>query len=959
MRAFLASNPRGEAHADGLFKLAELLWEDARRGFVARMDRYERALEACRQGRATCKGKPAEPRIDLREPAALYRQLLTEHPEFRHNDLVTYLVGFAAKETGNNEEALGHFRAVIDNYPTSRLSGDAWMMIGEHYFAAERWEQARGAYAHILTNPGAPTFDLALFKTAWCDWKLGQPELAARRFKRVLDLAASAERSGNDRTRRRRAQLRDEALEYLVVVFTEDRRISAKEVYEFLASIGGEQYSRDVLVRVADAYVGQSEFERAVATYQFLIALEPSSLDAAKYQRAVVDSHLTALATDEAIAAIDELVTRYGAGSDWAEANANAEDQLARSLAVTERLVRSTAKNFHAEAQASEKHQKRPDRATYARAATLYELYLTRFGTSKWAPELRFLRAEILYYKLDRFETAGDEYLAVGRARPIGRFHKDALLKAMDAFEKARPADRVASGRRELHPVDRKLAAAIDRYATLFPADPELVGVIFRNGQLFYDYGDYDEAIKRFGLIVTKYPDDPNAGPAGDRILAALAKAEDYDNIEEWARKLKGASAFAEPAQQARLDRLIVEAISKSGQAHATAGDPAGAAALYLRIPKEFPEHALAAPSLMNAGVMLEKAKQPEKAASVYLALAERYPQANGSKAAFAAGKVYESVAYFERAAEAYEVVASRFSTSAEAADAVYNAGLLRQALGQHEAAIAHYTTYAKRHRERDDAALVAFNIGVVYEEAGDWQRAGRAYLDFIDRHRRSERLLEAQVRAARVFLAADQTRRAARRLDDARQLHDHAKGGARAAGRRWAAEAAYLQGELLYRQYAAIALDVAPRRLRRTLDDKTALLGRAQTAYLAVVELGDPQWATAALHRMGQIYDAFSEAIRNAPVPPKLAAEDAELYRQELEMYVIDIEEKAIELYATGYQKAIALQVYNQHTSDMRAALGRLAAARFPPVEEAFGGKRMGDRPIEVRLVEEVIRGE
>ena len=33
---------------------------------------------------------------------------------------------------------------------------------------------------------------------------------------------------------------------------------------------------------------------------------------------------------------------------------------------------------------------------------------------------LRFLRAEILLFKLDKLEEAGDEYMAVGRSTPIG-----------------------------------------------------------------------------------------------------------------------------------------------------------------------------------------------------------------------------------------------------------------------------------------------------------------------------------------------------------------------------------------------------------------------------------------------------------------------------------------------------------------------------------------------------------
>ena len=114
----------------------------------------------------------------------------------------------------------------------------------------------------------------------------------------------------------------------------------------------------------------------------------------------------------------------------------------------------------------------------------------------------------------------------------------------MTAFEKVRKPPRAGGGKREITDSDRQFAEAADMYATLFPKDKEIVTVIYKNGQFFFDYGDYDEAVKRFGLIIEGYPDDPNAGAAGDRILEALDKAKDYENIESWARRLKKTKAF-------------------------------------------------------------------------------------------------------------------------------------------------------------------------------------------------------------------------------------------------------------------------------------------------------------------------------------------------------------------------------------------------------------------------------
>src|SRR5688572_951968 len=82
LKAFLASKPVGDVKAEGMFKLAELLWEESRRTFLLRMDDFARAIEKCNQAKAECT-PPKEPRIDLKEAEALYRQLHDEFPTFR------------------------------------------------------------------------------------------------------------------------------------------------------------------------------------------------------------------------------------------------------------------------------------------------------------------------------------------------------------------------------------------------------------------------------------------------------------------------------------------------------------------------------------------------------------------------------------------------------------------------------------------------------------------------------------------------------------------------------------------------------------------------------------------------------------------------------------------------------------------------------------------------------------
>ncbi|MEO6775324.1 MAG: tetratricopeptide repeat protein [Kofleriaceae bacterium] len=968
--------PTGDARAEGIFKLAELLWEEARRLYLIKMDEFSRQLEKCSTKKGDC-DQPKEPKIELKEAEALYRELHDKHPTFRRMDLVTYLIGFAAKEDNREDEAMDKFQEVITRFPQSPLFGDSWMMIGEHYFAAGQWDKAKDAYTHIPDS--ATTSDLALFKIAWCEWKLGSTEQAAKDFKRVLDKAVEAERTGTEAQRRRSASLRDEALEYLVVVFTEDRSISAQEVFDFLASIGGEKYSRDVMIKVAESYGGQAEWERSNEAYRFLIKMEPNSIKAADYQRDIIANWNSGLDVEKAQDEIKVLLANYGPNTEWAKQQKN-RDALARSLETTEELVRVTATNIHGEAQRREKSLKIPKLTEcvkqprsppdilnlYTKAADAYESYLAAFGTGKnaspKATEIRYYRADILCFKLGKVEDAGDEYLAVGKSAPIGPLHQQALLNAMGAFEAARPKD-VAS-RKKIAPVDKKFGEAIDLYATLFPADDKLVGVIFKNGQMFYDYQEYDEAIKRFGVIVTKYPKDPNAGPAGDRILSALNKAQDYENIEFWARKLKGAPAFSSKDQQDRLTRLIVEAIQKSGDHYADGGKYEKAASFYLRVPKEpSVDQKTAAQAMMNAGVMYEKAKRPEDAADIYLELAQKYGQSSpdlAEKAAFTAGVVYEQAIFYDRAAKAYELVVQKFARGPKAADALYNAGLLRQALGQNDTAIAHYKEYTKQYSSRKDAPDVAFQIGAVYEDAGQEGPALKAFQDYERTYASTnKRIIEAHVRAGRLQLALGQVRKAKEEFTTAEKLYKRATGATKAEGKSWAAEARYNQGDLIFKEYEAVSIDVKPRQLGAALTKKTKLLAEAEKIYFSIADFNDLKWATAALYRDGQIYEVFADALAKAAekCPAGLKPDECQAYQDAINEKVVQIQDKAVVTFTAGYTKAIQMQVYNDYTAKIREALGRLAAQKFPPEHESRSKERTGDRPPNPEMITEVAR--
>jgi TolA-binding protein len=477
------------------------------------------------------------------------------------------------------------------------------------------------------------------------------------------------------------------------------------------------------------------------------------------------------------------------------------------------------------------------------------------------------------------------------------------------------------------------MGEAIDLYATLFPQDPEIAGVLFKNGQLFYDYGEYDEAVKRFGLIVEKYPKNQVAGAAGDKILESLNKAHDYENVESWARRLLKVPAFQAKDDQARLQKLVIDAGMKAGEQKAES-DPMAAAEIYQRVAGEFPTSPRATAALVNAATLYVKAGKPEEAVKLDAVLVDKYPSSSEApQAAWAAGKLYEQAALWDQAAKFYQTLADRYPKDKNAADALFNAGLLKEHLGDTQAAITAYTQYAQRYKTRDDVKQVAFRVGVVYAEAGQHEAAARAFGDYGLKYPGNAQTIEAFSRQGAELLAAGQDKRAQGPLKEAVALY---KRGADRAAAPAAAHARYLEGEVIFHEFERVKLASDPKRLKRTLDEKSKLMEQAKQAYVDVVTFNDPEWATAALYRIGESYERFAKALRDAPVPKELNAEEQQVYRDELEKVVVVVEEKAIDAYKGGYAKALQLAVYNEFTQKLRAALGRMSDQEFPAENEA-----------------------
>jgi len=929
LRNFVRREPeRSPLMPEALLRLGELEWEYEH-------DRYLKSFQYWQNQSPSTRAK-TPPQANYNTAIATYDRILIRHTGFERYDLALFLKAYALAETGHNDQALAHYQRILQEFPQSSYVPDAHMAHAEALFTrGESYNEALASYNRVLSYPKNDLYGLALFKSAWCLWKLGQTKDAAMRFRQVLDLGEK----GSHR------DLRQEAFESIVALFTENEKNTSADIHGFLAHIGGQRYAKRVLLRVSEIYFDQARFEDSVNAYKLLLERYPESPEAPLYQHHIAEGYLALGDRDQATATWVKMADMIGSQSAWRKRQV-AGAALDTALILTERTLREEAQKAHKEG------QEHNQAASFESARLLYAAYLRHFVRTKARAELSFFYGELLFHRLKRYEEAGDAYMMCVNAELKGKLTRTALYNAIASYEKVREAQlqecaktsRVVSpqgaARQSTCPEtanDRKFSAAIATYVALFPTDPDIPEILFRQGKLYYDRGVYDSAVRLFGQLLEKYPNSSVTPQAGELILESFQRAQDYSNIELWARRLKQAPAFAAPQSQTRLNSLILQASFKKGEQYAASGKHAQAAQAYYAAAQEFPKDTRAPEAYYNAGLERQRAGDLEGSAQAYDRLVERYPTTTvAAQGAWTAAKMFESIALFDDAAKYYNTYATRLSKADKRADALYNAVVLHLASGNHAKANESAKHFLKEFPEHAASAEVTFLNGQAYEQAGQPSKAAEVYRKFIARNHALEIELEARVRLAQALYGAKQTKAAEQAIAEAIHSAERQRKKLSPQAKYFLAQAKTLNADRILAEFRAIEIAGPTQGLSKRLTRKSELLREAALAYADVVELRAAVWATAALYKIGRSYELFADSLRNAPVPKGLNETEQQAYREQLESFIVPVEEKALQAYDNGYRKALSMQIYNAWTQKLREGLTRLNDVAYPPLRES-----------------------
>ncbi len=1026
IKALLAKlKPADDRRGELVFRLAEIYWAKSKfiyqREFKVFDDAYQKWVDNGRTGKEPQLGSfTSESEAYKKQALQNYSIILDKFPNYQRLDEVLYIMAFNQYEAGKTKDAIDNYSQLIRQYPKSEYVSDSYLALGEHYFKANDLQKATKAYQKAydqgIQDRRRSVYNYARYKLAWCDYNSQDFDKALSKFKEVVaeENKARAKNEKGDDGKASGVQLKREALNDMVLTYS--HLDASKEAYDYLKKEAGAPEAYRLSGKLAAVYKEQGKHALEIDTLRMLINIDPDNASAPDYQSAVVLAYSSLGDRPAVRKEITRLVELYRPGSGWWRKNESNAALVDRARTVAENRMRELVTDYHRYAQ---KFKKVDD---YETAADIYSQYLQAFPDSDQSYRLNFFYAELLY-DLGRWRDAAQQYDAVVRRDQKGEYTRTCAYNAVLAWEKivnkipppifkdgkvlaggcseadekkgkcGQKSDQLEKKKVELENFEKgknkyeprkipddevALSTACDTYVTVVPQKDvdrdtklreELIVVKFKSAYIYQSYYHFDEAAKRFGELIDRWPDSEYARKGADQILDSYDARENYPALEKWSRDFSKKSELMKDEKFSKLvgrfmegstfkntDLLREEASALKGPSRTKMA--LEAATRFEGFIKEFPASEFAPTALFNAQLLYANEDHVDQAIETADRLLAQYAKevATGDNlknkleetTLINLAAYHEKVANYSKAAEYYVRFADRFKENSKSPDAVYNAGVFYLGLGDSKNAVNMFARYIKDFPKQKDVPDVYLRMASVYEESEDWKRATALYGEFEKLHGKTA--TPSQVILAR-YKTALSLQRAGRDRDMLDACQSILTGLKKMDEKIQKSEVGQLAGgycafqvlEPEFQAYKAIKVEArgsatkAMLAVKQALDDKKKGRDSIARKYVDVLTYGNGEWGIAGLSRAADAVLDYVSTLRDAPDPPMLAnnPEALDLFRTELENIAFPVEEEGISALESALAKAFELGIYSSYTIEIEDKLKKFKPAKFGRVHE------------------------
>ncbi len=873
--------PNSEYSPRLYFQLSDLFIRKARLDFEISMVSYESQLEDYKNNKTI--DKPVLPVISNIPAITILEKLLTKYPTSGFNDKTTYQLALCYQERGDEEKSREYFESLIKYYPLSNLYPEAYFRLGEHYFNKNDDEKAISYYKRLVDADmwSNPFYDMSLYKLGWSYYRINRYPEAISSFMFLLKDLRTLERIQTQKLDLIASDLKNEAVTYIAVSFTE--YAEPEDAFRFLSSFSDSSNKYQILEKLASVYFQHDLLDEAIKTYNYLIAEFPKNQNAPVFSQKIIEVYEKKFDLSKANSMRGELIDYYKPGSEWFTAQ---KDSVIKEETLS--LIRNDlyTKGVYHQQQAREKADKD---LNYRVAIDQYKYFLTLFPQDSLAYKINYYLAEA-YYSTGNYEEAGNEYKNCYKNYPANEFTEKAAFNCIISYNKALENEMDS----ELIPVTinrffnvdslvtiqvgniptKEFLLGCHEYAERYPLGGRVVEVLMKEAEVLNKLQYPNLARHIFQKIIAEHPNHPQKSKAMILVAQSFFQEENFKEAEKWYGTVS--SSFADSLKLVdRARTMMSTSVFKIAENYKKNGEFALAAKEFRNIALKYPATQITKNALIEAGQMFEANGQTVKSAELFESFIKENPNSEiTTLCALYAAKYREKISDWINAAKDYLI--AKHSTS----------GL--------------------------PASASLFSAGICYTKAKDWNSSINIFEAYVQTGEDQNKVLEAQCRVGLAWFELEQLENAKSAFELTVNKYNLIKDESK-LNTYFPANAQFMLAEFSLIEF--LKIDLSPP-FKESLNKKSISLRSVLKAYSDAAKFRIFEWTTASSFKIGKVFEKFANAILVSTLPKDLATyQEIISYEAQLWKLARPFQKKALEAHLSNVKQANANNIENTWT--------------------------------------------
>lgn len=750
--------------ADVMFTLGGLYYDECKDIYIQKVEKYNKDLEKYDRGQISV--APKQPIPDYSKALDMFWRLDREYPKFPRLPSAYYQMGNTYLVQGALDSTKIVFQQLVDKFPHHPLASGAHFRLADLAFLDHNMTVARKHLEKVKRE------EIPLQNWEMAHYRKGEVHYNMGDFDKAIELFHSYVESC-DKGEYKKAEFREEALEYMAIAFS-DIPDGGEKAVKFFKKLGKRPYEAQVLYTIGLKNRTHGQYDAAIKSLSTALKSFPYYEEAPLARQMLVECYVVKKKHEEANRERVRLVDDYGVGTKWYTKNtdkvvrAKAEQQVQHALG-------SIAVYYHAMA------QKKKDKSLYEKAKKRYLQYFEKFPNDKWKVyEYKYNVAEI-YSSLGDYANAAENYDYVAmqdlstypkyvnqvdtlgydaeqvekmkketgdKSNPVAISQEDAGYNVIVALDKLRKKEMAKQGLDDEKsyslPATKKLLDYTEKFQQKFPTSSNAAEVLYLGANIHFSAKSFDNAIRVFKQITDEYP-DAKITPKATRMLANSYSQNNQFDLAQSTYSSLLAKTSQDSKEYGEVIDLAAGSMYREAEEIKKKGDMVSAAEAFKTISSTYATSKVADRGWFEAAVCYEEAKELDRAAETFEQLPVQFPKSDLREKAFVrAAENYKKNNRQDRAAQVYLTAANTITKPEFAIPSLSSASECYQKLEQYDMAGKMFELIYERYADDPKTPQALYNAGLIFEKGKLYPNAINVYEALAKRYPENEYAAEA-----------------------------------------------------------------------------------------------------------------------------------------------------------------------------------------------------------------------